>query len=174
MRPPLFATTASAWRPMGGEASPFAASFVHVAPPSADLKTAGSRLNGGPPGPGVGASGTIGRARDTPRTPEEGYSVANRTRGASGAATTEGQPAVSSTNSTFVHVRPPSVVRKIPRSWLGVRSPIAPTTTSSGLVALMTIDPIKWVSRRPTLVHDFPPSIDLYTPSPRVSSPVPA
>ena len=116
MRPPLFATTPSAWRPTGGEASPFAASFVHVAPPSVDLKTAGSRLNGGPPGAGGGSPGVIGRASDAPLTPEDGYSVAYRMRGASGAATTDGQPAVSSTNSTFVHVLPPSVVRKTPRS----------------------------------------------------------
>src|SRR5690242_19607774 len=142
MRPPLLATTASACRPMGGDESPFAASLVHVAPPSVDLKTAGSRVNGGAPGAGGGWPGTTGGARPTPRAPTDGYSVANRIRGASGAATIDGHPAVSSTKSTLVHVFPPSVERNTPRSWPGARSPIAPTTTSSGLAALTTIDPM--------------------------------
>ena len=101
MRPPLFATTPSACRPTGGEASPLAASLVHVAPPSVDLNTAASRLNGGAPGLGGGWPGTTGGASDAPRNPIAGYSVANITSGASGAATTDGQPAVSSTKSTL-------------------------------------------------------------------------
>ena len=143
MRPPLFATTPNACRPTGGDGSPFAASFVQLAPPSVDVKIAAGGLNGAPPGVQVAVrAGTIGRAGDAPLTPNPDNRCANSTRGASGAATIDGHPDVSSTNSTLAHVRPPSVVWKTPRSGLAVRSPIAPTTTSSGLVALMTIDPM--------------------------------
>ena len=69
------ATTPSAWRPTGGEASPLAVSFVHVAPPSLDLKTAGSRVNGGPPAGGA-SPGRIGLAIDAPLTPTAGYNDA--------------------------------------------------------------------------------------------------
>src|SRR5258708_37938881 len=101
MRPPLLATTPNAWRPMGGEAIPFAASFVHVAPPSADLKIAGSRVNGGPPGVAGGSPGTIGRTSDAPPSPAAGYNVANITRGAPGAPTPAGEPARSPAQSTL-------------------------------------------------------------------------
>src|SRR5204862_5458938 len=100
-RPPLFATMPKAWRPTGGESSPVAASFVHVAPPSIDLKMAGSRLYGAAAGAGGVSPGVTGRASDAPRAPAAGYSVGNVTPGASGAAITDGHPATSSTNSTF-------------------------------------------------------------------------
>ena len=173
IRPPLFATTPSPCRPTGGEGSPFAASGAQVAPPSTDLKIAGARLGGRSPGAGAGRAGSNAATSAAPRAPAAGYSDANTTRGASGAATIDGQPARSSTNTILAHVFPPSVVRNTPRSGPGVRSPMAPTSTTSGLSALITIDPMKCVSRSPTFVHVAPPSVDLYTPSPRVSSPVP-
>src|SRR5437879_3707637 len=161
IRPPLFATTASACRPSGGDASPLAATGAHVPPPSVDLKIAGARLGGGALGGAAGCAGLNGGTSAAPRVPAAGYSVANKTLGASGAAAIDGQPARSSTKITFVQVFPPSVVRNTPRSGPGVRSPIAPTSTTSGLSALMTIEPMKCESRSPILVHVAPPSIDL-------------
>src|SRR3954452_19840161 len=173
IRPPLFATTPNAWRPMGGELNPLPASRVHVAPSSADLKIAAARLAAAVAGAEADGDGLLGGTGTAPRAPAAGYSDANSTRGVSGEAMIDGQPARSLTNSTFVHVFPPSVVRNTPRSGPGARSPIAPTTTRSGSSALITIEPMKWVSRSPTFVHVAPPSVDLYTPSPRVSSPLP-
>src|SRR5260221_869958 len=67
IRPPLFATTASACRPSGGDASPFAASGAHVAPPSVDLKIAGARLGGGPLGGPAGFARLNRGPRPAPR-----------------------------------------------------------------------------------------------------------
>src|ERR1700730_11132065 len=104
MRPPLFATTASAWRPTGGEGNPFAASGAHVAPPSVDLKIAGARLGGGSPGAATGCAGSHGATRVAPREPAAGYSVAKNMPAVPGTAAIDGHPARSSTKSTFVHV----------------------------------------------------------------------
>ena len=71
---------------------------------------------------GAGASGGTSPA---PRDPAAGYNDAYTTRGSSGAAAIDGQPLSLSRNRTFVHVRPPFVVRKTPRSGPAVRSPIA-------------------------------------------------
>src|SRR3954468_1290470 len=68
-RPRLFATTASAWRPTGGEGRPLAASLVHVAPPSVDVKIAAGRGGGGPGDGGPGCAGLSGGTRPAPRAP---------------------------------------------------------------------------------------------------------
>ena len=74
-----------------------------------------------------------------------------------------GRPFVS-----FVQVRPPSVVRKMPRSpvW-PQRWPCAATYTMSAFVGWMTTSLMWCVSVRPRLVKVRPPSVDLYTPSPQ-------
>ena len=91
------------------------------------------------------------------------------------------QPVFSSTNSTFVHVVPPSVVRKTPRSGCGPYAwPSAQTTTVLGSCGWMTVRGTRPVFSRPMSAHVLPASIDLYTPWPTemceriFPSPVPA
>jgi hypothetical protein len=76
-------------------------------------------------------------------------------------------PVFSSTYRTLCHVVPPSVVLNSPRSSLGPhRRPQAPTYTMLGSSAWIVIRPIWKLSRSPMFFHVFPPSVDLYTPSP--------
>src|SRR5450432_1790608 len=90
-------------------------------------------------------------------------------------------PVCSLTNRTFFQVLPPSGDRKTPRSSFGPQAwPWAATYTRSGLRGSTRTLAIWYVPLRPTLVHEAPASVDLYTPSPCdtfprvVHSPIPA
>ena len=98
-----------------------------------------------------------------------------------GSKTRSMPPVFSSLDKTFVHVLPPSAVRKIPRSWFGPNAwPSAATKTTSAFLGSTITAPIWRLSSRPTFCHVFPASIDLNTPVPYVvlprmaASPVPA
>ena len=68
-------------------------------------------------------------------------------------------PVLSSRNSTFFQVVPPSVLRKIPRSLLGtLYLPKAATKMMSGFVGWRRIFEIAFVSEKPTCVHVLPAS----------------
>src|SRR5678815_859856 len=89
-------------------------------------------------------------------------------------------PVNSSTNNTCFHVRPPPGVLKTPRSAFGPkRCPCAAMYTTFSSVGSMTMRATERVSLRPMFDHVFPPSVDLYTPSPQLelwrvlASPVP-
>ena len=70
-------------------------------------------------------------------------------------------------NLVLVHVFPPSIVLKRPRSLFGPnRWPTAATYTMFGFVGCTTTRAIDWVSFRPMLTNVLPASVDLYIPSP--------
>src|SRR5262245_7171984 len=76
-------------------------------------------------------------------------------------------PVNASTKSTFVHVRPASVVLNTPRSWLAAhRVPAAATYATFGSVGCSAMRPIARVTCRPRYPHVSPPSVDRYTPPP--------
>src|SRR5437868_3208377 len=76
-------------------------------------------------------------------------------------------PVFASTVSVRFHVLPPSLLMKTPRSGFGPkRCPLAATHSTSGLVGCTTTRAMDCVSRRPICVNVFPPSVDLYIPSP--------
>src|SRR5487761_97371 len=76
-------------------------------------------------------------------------------------------PVSSLTYRIFFQVRPPSVVLNIPRSGLGANTwPSAATYTTSGLMGSTRIQLMMWVPPSPMCVQVFPPSVDLYIPSP--------
>ena len=108
-------------------------------------------------------------------------SDANTMFGLCGSKTMSMPPVFSSFDRTLVHVFPPSVVRKIPRSWFGLNAcPNAATRTTFSFRGSTISAPICRVSFKPTFSHVLPPSIDLKTPVPYVvlpriaASPVPA
>src|SRR5256885_17026830 len=97
-----------------------------------------------------------------------------------GSAATSEQAVSGSTNNTFFHVLPPSVVLKTPRSSFGPHSRPSPHTyTLSGFFGSTTMRAILSLLSRPILVQCSPASSDLYMPSPidalfrGFSSPVP-
>src|ERR1019366_2213536 len=76
-------------------------------------------------------------------------------------------PVFSSTYLILFHVLPPSVVLYTPRSGLGPkRCPGTATYTTSGCFGSMTMRAIVCDSFSPMFVNVFPPSVDLYKPSP--------
>src|ERR1700741_4492115 len=106
--------------------------------------------------------------------------TANTTFGLPGWSSTSDAPVLSLRYSTFFQFRPPSVVRKIPRSALFLKMfPVAETKTMSGLVGWIRTAPIWPASRSPTNVQVCPASFERYTPRPvetllrRPSDPVP-
>src|SRR6266542_4930827 len=91
-------------RPMIGLGGrPLPVSFVHDLPPSLVFH---NPLPGPPP---LNPHGVRRRW----------YDAAMRTLGFDGSITMSVNPVFSSTNFVFVHVFPPSVVLKTPRSWFG-------------------------------------------------------
>src|SRR5258706_1140563 len=109
------------------------------------------------------------------------YIAAYSVSGVRGSITRSVAPVLSSTNSDFVHVAPPSVVLNTPRSALGPqRWPTAATYTMSGFSGWITTRPTCRVARKPIARQVRPASVDLYTPSPHeelwrlLASPVPA
>src|SRR5687767_15109620 len=87
---------------------------------------------------------------------------ANSTFGLPGWNSTSTAPVLSVTNSTFCHVRPPSFVRKTPRSALGLKGlPMAATNATFGSDGWTRTPPMCPDSRRPMCVHVFPASVDL-------------
>src|SRR5579863_124126 len=76
-------------------------------------------------------------------------------------------PVSSLTYRTFCQVLPPSVVLNTPRSGLVPNKwPSAATYTTSGSLGSIIIQLMIWVSANPMNVQVFPPSVDLYIPSP--------
>src|SRR6185436_20880963 len=101
--------------------------------------------------------------------------------GALGAMTSSVAPVSESVASTFFHVRPPSVVLKMPRSPPGPNSdPLDATSTVLSFVGSITMRATCCDRARPIFCHVLPPSVLLYTPSPNdvvwrlFTSPVPA
>src|SRR6266850_452463 len=67
----------------------------------------------------------------------------------------------------FFHVAPPSLVLYTPRSGFGPhKCPSAATYTTSEFFGWTTIRPMCRAASSPIFFHVFPPSSDLYTPSP--------
>src|SRR5215469_14963612 len=76
-------------------------------------------------------------------------------------------PVSSSIFKTCFQFLPPSTVLYTPRSPPGPhRLPVAATNTMSLFLGSMTIRLMYRELLRPTLTYVFPPSVDLYTPSP--------
>ena len=140
---------ANATLPTGFTGSPFPLSRIHVAPPSVDL-------NSPLPGPPLVRPHVWISICHNPA-----YSV----RGLDGSIARSLQPVFSSTNSTRVHVPPPSMVRNTPRSCCGPYAvPSAHTSTTSGLVGWITTLAIRPVFSRPISVHVAPASVLLKMP----------
>src|SRR6266849_2354262 len=107
---------------------------------------------------------------------------ANTVFGSPGSIARSEQPVLASTNSTRVHVLPPSAVRYTPRSCCGPYArPRAHTSTTSGSAGWITIRAIRPVAWRPLCCQLRPPSVERYTPLPSAVvermknvSPVPA
>src|SRR6266852_5909352 len=139
--------TATPDRPQSAVGSPCPVIGVHVRPSSVDLE---SPL----PGP-----------YDVPFCPGfrmPCHSVAYTTRGLPGSKQRSTAAVTLSLYRTFFHARPPSVVRKTPRSSFGPElCPIAATSTMSGFRGSIRILPICRVSSSPTCCQFFPPSRDL-------------
>src|ERR1041385_2324505 len=92
---------------------------------------------------------------------------AKTTCGFPGCSSRSAAPQVSETNSTLVHVLPPSADLKTPRSLLGANGlPSAATYTMSGLAGCTRTVEICPASRSPMKFHIFPASVDLYMPRP--------
>src|SRR5215467_15406604 len=89
-------------------------------------------------------------------------SEAKITFGLEGSSDRSMPPEFSSLYKTLVHVFPPSVVRKTPRSALGPKVwPKAATYAMSGFLGCTAILPIARVSRRPAKFQVLPASMDL-------------
>src|SRR5579862_1782620 len=146
-----FADTATPIFPYGPFGSPCSSKCFQVDPPSVDRY---SPL----PGPPLSMLHDVRRAC---------HSAPKIMLGLCGSNDTSMPPVFSSLYRTFSHVFPPSSVRKIPRSGFGPYGcPNAATNAISGFVGLMITLPIARESLSPTFFHVFPPSSDLYTPSP--------
>src|ERR1035437_3210334 len=95
------------------------------------------------------------------------YMEAYMTSGSAYEIRTSLAPVSASPLITARQLFPPSVVLKRPRSPPGPKSgPVAATNTTSGFLGSMTILLMCFDSRRPTCANVFPPSVDLYSPSP--------
>src|SRR2546428_1155816 len=80
-------------------------------------------------------------------------------------------PVESSTYSTLLQLRPPSVDRNTPRVGLGPKAcPIAATYTTSGLAGSTRTAAMWRVSASPRWRHVSPPSVERHMPSPSVRS----
>src|SRR5207237_9674165 len=89
-------------------------------------------------------------------------SAAKTMFGLCGSNTTSIPPVFSSLLKTFVHVWPPSAVRKIPRSWFGPNAcPNAATRTTSAFLGSTIKAPVCRPSFKPTFFQVLPASIDL-------------
>src|SRR5487761_250704 len=93
--------------------------------------------------------------------------AAYTTRGSDGSIAMLIAPVSSLTCRILCQVLPPLEVLNTPRSgWCPNKRPSAATYTTSGLLGSTRIQLMMWVSPSPMYVQVFPPSVDLYIPSP--------
>src|SRR5262245_39096498 len=133
-------------RPSEPEGNPLPETRLQVSPPSVDFH---SPL----PGPPPFMQHAVRR---------RWYVAAKILRGSPGDVDRSVAPVSSSTLSTCFHVRPPSVVLKMPRSPPDPNSgPCAATTTTSLLFGSMRILAMCFDSPSPMNWNVLPPSVDL-------------
>src|SRR5438445_3700572 len=96
------------------------------------------------------------------------YAAAYKVSGLSGSMATSLTPVSSLIFSTCDQVLPPSAVLYTPRSGFAPhKCPSAATYTTSGFFGWITIRPMCRVASSPIFFQVFPPSRDLYAPSPQ-------
>src|ERR1700680_3504412 len=150
-----FVATAMPMRPVSPTGSPWPVSFVHVIPLSVDRY----RPPSGPP-----LSIVHGKRRYC-------HTPAKTTLGWNGSHARSDTPLRGPTYSVFVHVWPPSIVRKTPRASLSLNgSPSAPTSAIVGVFGSTRILEICEVLSSPRWRNVFPPSMESHTPSPHDTS----